>query len=803
MPHIEGESLRERIDREKQLGVDDSVAITQKVAGALDYAHQHSVVHRDIKPGNILLNEQGEPLVADFGIALAVAQAGAGRITETGLSLGTPHYMSPEQATGDRDVDPRSDVYALGCVLYEMLAGQPPFSATTAQAVLVKILTADAPSITSERRTVPPNVGAALAKSLEKLPADRFTSAAEFAAALADESFTYRARTRTATATAPSEPTVPVVTARRWHRDRRFVASVLVGATMTALAAWGWLRPPTQPNPATRTFIDLGDISLSGFDEIIVSPDGSRFAVAGTVDGQRALYWRTAADVNFRLIPGTENPRAPAFSPDGEWIVYGTISGDALLKVSLLGGAPTPVVPSGDVHVVEPHWGDDETIVFTGTTGMYRVPDTGGEPVLLSESGERIFRNPSLLPGGRAVIGARTGAGGIMLLDLETDSVRELIPGGLDPQYVETGHILYADASGGLWALPFDASRGEVLGGAVPVFDGISVLGANSARFSVSQNGTLVYGTGLRSTTGIGRRLVVVDLEGNEQPLDLPPRSLVRVAWSPNGQSVVYESPPHIYTYNVALGTTPRQLTFQGENRSPVFSPDGDRVVFGSRREGTDEFDLYVRTLDDDAPTRSIITLPGGQIPTQWPSDTLIVFRVGPTPSDLWMLDLSDPDSAVAVEYLSSEADLTDIVVSPDSTLAAYTSNETGTSEVYIRSFPEPGERTLVSLGGGEYPLWSPDGNTVYYWLAGVRRGGGDNFMAARLQREPTPVVIDRVSLFTGDYFRPAWSLHPDGEGIIVAQQEGVSATPDGSTQPERFIVVTNWFEELRERLGN
>ena len=162
MPYVEGESLREKLDREKQLGVEDSVAITRKVAGALDYAHGHGVVHRDIKPGNILLSEQGEPLIADFGIALAVAQAGAGRITETGLSLGTPHYMSPEQATGDRDVDPRSDVYALGCVLYEMLAGQPPFSATTAQAVLVKILTADAPSITSERRTVPPTPTSAM-----------------------------------------------------------------------------------------------------------------------------------------------------------------------------------------------------------------------------------------------------------------------------------------------------------------------------------------------------------------------------------------------------------------------------------------------------------------------------------------------------------------------------------------------------------------------------------------------------------------------------------------------------------------
>ena len=385
-------------------------------------------------------------------------------------------------------------------------------------------------------------------------------------------------------------------------------------------------------------------------------------------------------------------------------------------------------------------------------------------------------RNPKLLPGGQAVIFTHTPSSSTHLLDLTTDSVIELIPGGIDAMYVETGHLLYADVAGGLWAVEFNVGRGEVVGDAVPVLDGLSILNGQWARYSVSRNGTLVYSTGLAGGAGgLGaQRLAIVDLEGNEEILVLSERQFGALKWSPDGRSVVYEGVPesgsdaHIYTYDVEVGATPRQLTFEGNNRSPVYSPDGTRVVFSSSREGIDN-DLFVKRLDDDTPDELLITLPRGQRPTQWPSDSLIVFNWGPPPADLWMLDLSDPDSPRAEAYLEQEANIQDIVVSPDGTLAAYASNETGTSEIYVRSFPVPGERTPVSEGGGEFPRWSPDGNTVYYWtLRGG--GGGSTFLAARIQREPTPMVLSRDTLFTGDYYRAASDLHPAGNQVIVGR---------------------------------
>ncbi len=282
---------------------------------ALDYAHEQGVVHRDIKPENILLSGQGEPLVADFGIALAVAQAGGGRITETGLSLGTPHYMSPEQATGDRDVDPRSDVFALGCVLYEMLAAQTPFAASTAQAILVRILTESPRPITQVRGSVPPHVDSVLAKALEKLPADRFENVAEFASALEDEGFRYQVRPRAAPTPATPEVLLPEASARPWLQDRRTIAGLVAGTALAAVAAWGWFQPPPEPGVPTRAMVSGVENMTGGSGwRLAISPDGR--SILKVVGG--AIHIRPAGDPEWRQLRNTEGGPTRPFRQTGD-----------------------------------------------------------------------------------------------------------------------------------------------------------------------------------------------------------------------------------------------------------------------------------------------------------------------------------------------------------------------------------------------------------------------------------------------------------------------------------------------------
>ena len=348
MPYVEGETLRDRIDREKQLPVDEAVALASKVAGALHHAHEHGVIHRDIKPGNILIQD-GEPVVADFGIALAVGAAGSSRLTETGLSLGTPYYMSPEQATGDQAVGASTDTYALGSVLYEMLVGEPPYPGTTAQAVLGRIIAGKPISPTEQRPSIPANVDAALRKALEKLPADRFTSAQEFVRALADPGFRHGEVVGVASGAGP------------WNRLT--VATTALASLSVLVAAWGWLRPAALPAPFDVGVSDTVPLTTNGESRAFtVSPTGDFLIYVARKDATTELWYRSLTGAEAHPVPGTVGALGtPIISPDGRQVLF-TLDGELKLT-PIAGGSSSTVAEVSSVTYFD--LGTGEGVVFT------------------------------------------------------------------------------------------------------------------------------------------------------------------------------------------------------------------------------------------------------------------------------------------------------------------------------------------------------------------------------------------------------------------------------------------------------
>src|SRR6185312_7755417 len=381
MPLVTGETLRARLEREKQLPVDDAIRIAREVADALGYAHGRGVVHRDIKPENILL-QSGHALVADFGIALAVQQAGGQRMTQTGLSLGTPQYMSPEQAMGEREIGPRSDIYSLGAVTYEMLAGDPPFTGSTAQAIVAQVITSEPRSLTAQRKSVPVHVNDAVFTALEKLPADRFATATQFATALTNDSFTAvtgstqrRDRGKDGWRAHTSEPLV-------------LVLGMIVVALLAALAVVARRTASSDAFPM-RVELPLPPGGAPSGSPAL-SPDGHTIVYAAVaasatetspfMGATTSLYLRRLDQLTAHAIPNTVNPGLPAFSPDGKSIAV-IVNRRKLVRVPLDGGPAVTLADVPDDGGVD--WSSSGDIVVGGGAfeelrGLYHVNASGG-----------------------------------------------------------------------------------------------------------------------------------------------------------------------------------------------------------------------------------------------------------------------------------------------------------------------------------------------------------------------------------------------------------------------------------------
>jgi eukaryotic-like serine/threonine-protein kinase len=534
MPYVEGESLRERIMRERQLPIAEAVRLATEVANALDYAHRQGVVHRDIKPENILLHDGGA-LVADFGIALAVSTAGT-RMTETGMSLGTPHYMSPEQAMGEREITPRSDVYALGCVTYEMLAGEPPFTGPTAQAIVARVMTEEPRGLTLQRKSVPPHVEAAVQIALSKIPADRYATAADFALALNDPS-------RTMTIAAAT----PMMRRHRW-RDAAVVGglALLVGAGLTAVVG----RPAVPAAETVRVLVSLPDsggvVSLDNLS-LAISPDGKRLVYVGPAGNGRMLWMREMSEFEGKPLPGTEGAQAPFFSPDGQHIgFFGIGGGRSSLKTTPAGGGLVRTLITDSAAPWGGAWGKDGNIYFPvagAVTGLGRVPAEGGAITIVSRAdsskGEEEHDFPALLPSGKgAIVQVWKGSPGqneIGVVSFETGRATSLVKGTY-ARFLPPNRLLFGTVDGRVFVVPFDEKRLALAGDPVQVLDQVQGDPRNgSLQFDVSRSGTLVYIPGAAAY----RELVWVERDGATTSIDSAwVEAFGHVALSPDGTRV-------------------------------------------------------------------------------------------------------------------------------------------------------------------------------------------------------------------------------------------------------------------------
>ncbi len=612
MPFVKGETLRERMNREKQLPVADAIRVTLEVASALDSAHRQGVVHRDIKPENILLHD-GAALVADFGIALAASKASGARMTETGMSLGTPHYMSPEQAMGEREITPRSDVYALGAVLYEMLTGEPPFTGSTAQAVVARVLTENPRPLMTQRHTIPRHVEAAVLTALEKLPADRFATAAEFADALKDKAYT-----STVSLPAAAGPAAPA----RAERGRPTgVVVPALGAALavaSAVALWGWLRPApapllTQFSLALRLNQTLQPPLPTGGARLALSPDGRALVYSGPADAGNRLWLRRLDQLDATPLAGTEGAASPFFSPDGQRI--GFVKGGTAVRIAPLAGAPT-VTLTDKANTTSGDWGDDGYIYFEVDSGFGRMRATGGEiePVYTIKPDRKEIATEwvHVLPGATGVlfrlrhVGQALSDFEIMAAPLPPGGEARSLVRGVYALYAPTGQLLVVTADGKLIAIPFDPKKLELTGAPIALLEGIGVrAGGFNLDLALARNGTLAYTTG--GTLG-SRRAVWVSREGTATPVDpgWDPQGVIESArLSPDGKALAVglsrDGRRDIWVKQLPEGPFSR-ITF-GDTSSvrPSWSADGREVLYVNDRSGSGVGPAYAHRADGTA----------------------------------------------------------------------------------------------------------------------------------------------------------------------------------------------------------
>ena len=811
---VEGETLADRM-RRSSVPTEEALAIAKQIVDALEAAHEKGICHRDLKPANVKLTSDGAVKVLDFGLAKFMqVSASAGSLTQSptltaagtlpGAILGTASYMSPEQAKGF-EADQRSDIFSLGCILYELLTGRQAFEGDTASEILASVLKVDV-DLTALPPRLNPRLVHLLQRCLEKNPRKRWHAVADVRVEI--EGIIGRELLI-------DEPRAPATAARSlWKRSLAVGAPLVVGGVLAGSGVW-MLKP--QPSRTVARFtISLPEdqrFTNTGRQVVALSPDGSNVVY---IANQR-MYLRSISSLEAHALAGSDIGGGVVnvvFSPDGQSVVFLSPAERALKRLAITGGAPVTICPA-PAGLYGISWDEYGILFGQSGKGILRVSVNGGTPdVIVAAGADEILATPQLLPGGKSVLftlkKAADGWDKAQIVAQPIDKgARKTLIAGADGRFLPTGHLVYA-LSGVLFAVRFDPERLEILGEPTPVIEGVRRGGMTpgspgTVHFSVSHSGSLAYLPGSATVSpGGDADLALFDRKGGVQPLNLPARTYRDPRVSPNGKSVAFatvdDTEAVVWVYDLAGGSAARRLTLAGRNRAPIWSPDGQWITFQSDRDG----DLAVfRQRADGSGIAERLTHPeagSSHTPQVWSPDGahLLVAVQTNQQHTLWTMSMADRrmtrfgdgESAIPMEA----------VFSPDGRWIAYSSRQPGIhpTQVFLQPFPGAESKYLVPQEG-IHPFWLAKSSEL------ILNSGAGRSSAIAVTMRPT-VLFGRPTEFpqagrlegNAEGSRRNTDAMPDGEHVIGVTA-GLTDRPGAQSQ---IIVVLDWFEELKARVS-
>jgi serine/threonine-protein kinase len=803
MELVEGETLH------GPLPVEEAIDVARQIAAGLEAAHEKGIIHRDLKPANIKLTPAGVVKILDFGLAKSAGESSATssanamganptisptlslEMTRAGMILGTAAYMSPEQARG-KQVDKRTDIWSFGVVLYEIVTGKRLFDGEDLTEILASVVK-ELPDLS----VVPANLRRLLERCLEKDPKKRLRDIGDLELLLAE---------------APAPASIPVLSL---SGKLPWMAAAAALAVLLGIALWAPWRAQPVDRPLVRLNVDLGaDVSLpapgTAGSSVALSPDGMRLVYASGMPTR--LFTRRLDQANATELPGTQGATAAFFSPDGRWV--GFYSGGKMNKISVEGGA---VVLLGEFAGSDgARWAEDGSIFAASEQKCLRFPSRGGPPETVAETSndELSLHSPEILPGGKAVLLAVDYPGSVDQTNIDVVTLADrhrkvLIRGGASPRYLATsngsnhlGHLVYVNHAT-LFAIPFDLDKLETRGTAIPILEDVASEGlVGTGQFDVSRTGTLVY---RRRTSGGDPAMMTlqwVDPTGKREPLWTRPGAYRQPRLSPDGKRIALTigegENTDIWVYDPQRDALTR-LTFGGGRYGySIWSPDGQYVVFGCIGKG-----IFQARSDGAGQPQALIE---GKLQVPWsftPDGRRLAYFEAAGNTQIWTVPLEEQGGKLKAgkpeQFLKSSAAEISPAFSPDGRWLAYTSNESGRDEGYVRAFPPPasdsgggqGGKWQISNNGGTGSRWSRTGHELIY-------RSGDRIMAASYTVKGDTFVPEKPRVWIAKLGGTQWDLAPDGKRVVVMAAVDTAEAP----RPEHEIVMLqNIFDELRRQV--